>query len=105
MTNNYCPRGKNGKIKTIRVLGTLKSLFYQNTSSTRKKLKKKNEKKKQKQGLYFYKESMRNFSFGGNTDLFLTRKQKIVYLAMNSFQCFTRLDTHFQMRHFFKIII
>ena len=46
MTNNYCPGGKNGKIKTIRVLGTLKSLFYQNTSSTRKKLKKKTKKNK-----------------------------------------------------------
>ena len=42
---------------------------------------------------------MKNFSSGGNTDLFLTREQKIV--AMKGFQCFTRLDTHFQIRQFF----
>ena len=43
---------------------------------------------------------MRNFSSGGNTNLFLTREPKIV--AMNGFQCFTRLDTHFQIKNFFK---
>ena len=43
---------------------------------------------------------MKNFSSGGNTDLFLTREQKIV--AMNGFRCFTHLDAHFQIRHFFK---
>ena len=59
----YCPRGKNGQTKTIRLLGTVRSLFYQNTSSARKKLK-----KKKRQGHYFYKESMKNFSSGGNTD-------------------------------------
>ena len=89
----YCPGGKNGKIKTIRFLGTVRSLFCQNTSSARKK--------KQKQGHYFYKESMEIYSSGGNTNLFLTGHNsgtKIV--AINGFQCFTPLDTHFQTRHF-----
>ena len=33
----YCPGGKNEKIKTIRFLGSVRSLFYQNTSSARKR--------------------------------------------------------------------
>ena len=59
------------------------------------------EKKKQKQGHYFYKESMEIYSSGGNTNLFLTGHNsgtKIV--AINGFQCLTPLDTHFQTRHF-----
>ena len=58
----YRPRGKNVKIKTIRFLGPVTSLFYQNTSSTKKKTEKK------AQGHCFYKKSMENFSSGGNTD-------------------------------------
>ena len=55
----YCPGGKNGKIKTIRFLGAVRSLFYQNPAQLEK-------------GHYFYKESMENYSSGGGTDLFLT---------------------------------
>ena len=33
----YCPGGKSGKIKTIRFLGTVRSLIYQNTSLARKR--------------------------------------------------------------------
>ena len=47
---------------------------------------------------------MENCSSGGATlicfKLAITREQKIV--AMNGFQCFTPLDTHFQIRHFLK---
>ena len=85
----YRPRGKNVKIKTIRFLGPVTCLFYQNTSST----KKKTEKKKHKD-IAFTKKVWKTLVPVGT--LILTREQKIV--AMNGFQCFTRLDTHFQER-------
>ena len=58
----YCPRGKNVKIKTIRFLGPVRSLFTKIPAQLKKKLKKK------RKGHYFYKKSMKNFSSGGNTD-------------------------------------
>ena len=87
------------KIK-IRCLGTVRSLFFTKIPAQLEKNWKKKPKEKKRKGHYFYKESMKNFSSGGNTDLFLTREQKIV--AMKGFLCFTRLDTHFQIRLFLK---
>ena len=78
MTNNYFAISlfwtQKWRTKTIRFLVTVRSLFYQNTSSARKKLKETTTKTtKKKQGDYFYKESMENYSSGGGgTDLFLT---------------------------------
>ena len=84
----YRPGGKNVKIKTIRFLGPVTSLFYQNTSSTKKKTEKKDK------DIAFTKKVWKTLVPVGT--LILTREQKIV--AMNGFQCFTRLDTHFQER-------
>ena len=62
----YCPGGKNGKIETIRFLGTVKSLFYQNTSSARKKLKK--NKTKQNKDITFTKKVWKTIVPGGGGD-------------------------------------
>ena len=70
----------------MRLLGTVRSLFYQNTSSARKKTEKKKDK-----DITFTKKVWKTLVPGGT--LILTREQKNV--AMSGFQCFTRLDTHF----------
>ena len=65
----YCPGGKKGLIKTVRFLGTVRSLFYQNTSSTRKIMKKQNKtKQKQKTRTLLLQRKYEKFSSGGNTD-------------------------------------
>ena len=61
-----------------------------------------NNKKYQLKDITFTKKVWKSIVSWGNTDLFLTghitREQKIV--AMNGFQCFTALYTHFQKSHF-----
>ena len=59
----YCPRGKNVKIKTIRFLGPVRSLFTKIPAQLKKKLK-----KKKKTRTLFLQKSMKNFSSGENND-------------------------------------
>ena len=59
--SHYCPRGKNVKIKTIRFLGPVRSLFTKIPAQLKKKLKKKTR-------TLFLQKSMKNFSSGEDND-------------------------------------
>ena len=76
MTNNYFAISlswtQKWKTKTIRFLVTVRSLFYQNTSSARKKLKKKQQQQQKNKEITFTKKLWQTIVPGGGTDLFLT---------------------------------